>query len=314
MMRSPEKKETSILKLSHLSKILLAATLAFAGACNTKGDDNAGAPPPPTPEERLAAATKKRAPAEKPQTNTTEAVLDRHLQAFGAGNLDGILADYADDAVIVTPMGTLKGKEALKPLYVGFFTEFAKPGVKFEMGKKMTNGNLAYITWSGETADNVYHAATDTFVIVNGKITHQTLAAKITAKNPPAKKEEKAKAPELTDGPTKTVLMNHLDAFGKKDMAQILGDFTPETVGFGPMGELAGLDKFKGVFEGLFAEFSKPKTEFTMEFMTVEGDIALIVWSADTADNTWEWATDTFVVRDNKILYQTLHAKVTPKK
>jgi hypothetical protein len=37
---------------------------------------------------------------------TTEAVLGHHLQCFGAGDLDGILSDYAPDAVMCAPNGT----------------------------------------------------------------------------------------------------------------------------------------------------------------------------------------------------------------
>ena len=45
------------------------------------------------------------------------------------------------------------------------------------------NGDYAYILWSAETVDNVYEAATDMFVIRNGKIVAQSFAAKITPKS-----------------------------------------------------------------------------------------------------------------------------------
>jgi len=41
--------------------------------------------------------------------------------------------------------------------------------------------------------------------------------------------------------------------------------------------------------------------------------VAFITWSAETADNVYEFATDTFVIRDEKIVTQTFAAKVTPK-
>ena len=44
-----------------------------------------------------------------------------------------------------------------------------------------------------------------------------------------------------------------------------------------------------------------------------EGDYAYILWAAETADNVYELATDTFVVRDGKIIAQSFVGKITPK-
>ena len=45
----------------------------------------------------------------------------------------------------------------------------------------------------------------------------------------------------------------------------------------------------------------------------VEGDYAYIWWTAKTADNDYELATDTLVVREGKIVAQSFTAKMTPK-
>jgi ketosteroid isomerase-like protein len=80
------------------------------------------------------------------------------------------------------PDGPRKGPEAIKPFFQAFFSEFAKPGASFSMRQRYVDGDYAYIFWSAETADNSYEAATDTFVIRNGKIVAQSFAAKITPK------------------------------------------------------------------------------------------------------------------------------------
>lgn len=113
---------------------------------------------------------------------TTQEVLDHHLTCFAAGDLEGILADYAADAVLFTPNGPLKGVEAIKPLFEGMFVEFSKPGVSFEMQTQSVDGEYAYIVWSAETPDNSYEMGTDTFVISGGKIVAQSFAGKITPK------------------------------------------------------------------------------------------------------------------------------------
>ncbi len=113
---------------------------------------------------------------------STKDVLDHHLKCFGEGNLEGILADYSSDAVLFMPTGPLKGPDAIKPVFQAIFSEFAKPGASFIMHQQCVEGDYAYILWNAETADNYYAAATDTFVVRNGKIVAQSFAAKITPK------------------------------------------------------------------------------------------------------------------------------------
>lgn len=38
--------------------------------------------------------------------------IDRHVAAMRAGNLDGVMADYADNAVVMTPHGVAPGQKA----------------------------------------------------------------------------------------------------------------------------------------------------------------------------------------------------------
>ncbi len=113
---------------------------------------------------------------------STKDVLDHHLKCFGEGNLEGILTDYSSDAVLFMPAGPLKGPDAIKPVFEAMFSEFAKPGASFAMHQQCVEGDYAYILWTAETADNSYDAATDTFVVRNGKIVAQSFAAKITPK------------------------------------------------------------------------------------------------------------------------------------
>jgi ketosteroid isomerase-like protein len=113
---------------------------------------------------------------------TTNDVLDQHLKSFYDNDLDGVLADYSSDAVLFTPGRPLKGPGEIKPFFQAFFSEFAKPGASFSMREQCVEGDYAYILWAAETADNSYEAATDMFVVRNGKIVAQSFAAKITRK------------------------------------------------------------------------------------------------------------------------------------
>jgi ketosteroid isomerase-like protein len=112
----------------------------------------------------------------------TKKVLGQHLKVFVEGNVAAIMANYAADAVFITQAGVLRGRDQIRPIFEGLVAEFGKPGTSFEMIQQVIDGNLAYIVWKAETADNVYEIGTDTFVVRNGKIVQQTLAAKITPK------------------------------------------------------------------------------------------------------------------------------------
>jgi SnoaL-like domain len=80
------------------------------------------------------------------------------------------------------PGGPLRGRGAIKPFFQGLISEFFKPGAAFSLRQQNADGDYAYILWTAETADNTYEAATDTFIVRNGKIVAQSFAAKITPK------------------------------------------------------------------------------------------------------------------------------------
>jgi ketosteroid isomerase-like protein len=104
------------------------------------------------------------------------------LEAFGKGDLEGILSDYAPGAVLFTSDGPLRGTTGMRPLFQAMIAEFGKPGAMFQMKQQFIEGDYAYILWTAETADNVYEVGTDTFVVRQGKIVAQSFTGKITPK------------------------------------------------------------------------------------------------------------------------------------
>jgi ketosteroid isomerase-like protein len=112
---------------------------------------------------------------------------------------------------------------------------------------------------------------------------------------------------------TKDIINHHLQAFAEHDIKGVLSDYAPGVVFFTQNGPLKGVDAIRPLFQGMFAEFAKPGATFTMKQQLVEGDHAYILWSAETADNVYELGTDTFVVRDGKIVAQSFTGKITPK-
>ena len=153
------------MKHSRLAVVVLACVL-LAAACSTSSRETSAG-------QTSGGAT----------VSSTADILARHQKTFGASDLEGVLADYAPDAVMFTPTGPIKGTDALRKTFQTLFAEWGKPGTKFEMKQQTVEGAYAYTFWTAETADNVYEAGTDSFAVANGKIVAHFFSAKITPKH-----------------------------------------------------------------------------------------------------------------------------------
>ncbi len=111
---------------------------------------------------------------------STQAVLDHHLESFGAGDVDELLKDYTEDSVFISPDGRLTGLDALRMAYEGFFSGLFQPGsYEFTMDAMDIEGEVAFIAWHSSNEGAEVTLGTDTFIIRDGKIAVQTFAAKI---------------------------------------------------------------------------------------------------------------------------------------
>ena len=48
---------------------------------------------------------------------TTKQIVEQHLKSFGEHDLEGVLADYAPDAVLFVPGEPIRGRDAMKPFF-----------------------------------------------------------------------------------------------------------------------------------------------------------------------------------------------------
>ena len=98
---------------------------------------------------------------------------------------------------------------------------------------------------------------------------------------------------------TEATLSHHLQAIAQ-GIDAIMEDYTEESVLFTPDGPFRGRAGIRGFFEGLLAS-SPPELiqAMTVTRMDVHGEAAYILWKAEPFIPL---ATDTFVVRDGKIL------------
>lgn len=114
--------------------------------------------------------------------SSTESVLAHHLEMFGDGDLEGLMEDYASDAVFISESGTLRGYEEIREMYEDLLPEFQGSSVEFTLEEQIVADDYAYIVWNAVTTENEYEFASDTFVVEDGEIVAQTLAAKVSPK------------------------------------------------------------------------------------------------------------------------------------
>ncbi len=105
---------------------------------------------------------------------TTDQVVTAHLQALGGRNLDTIMDDYTDDAILITPTDTFKGKDALRAFFGWALENLLTADVKLTVNKQVAENDLGYILWEAHSDKLNIPTATDTFIVLNGKISRQT--------------------------------------------------------------------------------------------------------------------------------------------
>ena len=108
-------------------------------------------------------------------TALTVSIIERHAAAFARGDVPGIMADYADDAVLMTKAtGVLHGKAAIEGLFTMIFANLFPPAtteIKFEPA--LAEGGCGLLHWTAETPQLRATGGFDSFFVHNGKIVAQ---------------------------------------------------------------------------------------------------------------------------------------------
>jgi len=111
-----------------------------------------------------------------PEARTPEQVVTHHLAVFMQHDLEGVLSDYADDAIFIAPKQTVQGKVALRHLFESFFAtgDNKAPAPVFE-AKVTADGDVGYEHWISNPGKPGSMAGTDAFVVRHGKILFHTV-------------------------------------------------------------------------------------------------------------------------------------------
>lgn len=104
---------------------------------------------------------------------TPQKVFEHHAEALGAGDLDGIVSDYSDDAIFITPAGTLRGKDGIREAFTKLLSDL--PNADWELPTQVYEDDILLLEWKAESANTKADDGIDTFVFSDGLIRVQTV-------------------------------------------------------------------------------------------------------------------------------------------
>lgn len=106
-------------------------------------------------------------------TRTPQEVFAHHGQALGAGDLDEIVADYSDDAFLITPAGVKRGKDGIRETFVQLLADV--PNASWDLKTQIYEDDILFLEWAADSADTRVDDGIDTFVFRDGMIRVQTV-------------------------------------------------------------------------------------------------------------------------------------------
>jgi hypothetical protein len=130
-----------------------------------------------------------------PAAQTATSVLDHHVAMMKQGNLDGVMSDYADDALVVAPHGiapgqtnqsgndVFAGKENVRKLFAVLTDKTHVPGSRaMETRYEPLGHDVVLMHWVQFKGTPQEVKGTDTWMIRNGKVLAQVVAIDAAAK------------------------------------------------------------------------------------------------------------------------------------
>ena len=103
---------------------------------------------------------------------TPQEIFQHHVAAIGAGDVDGIVADYTDDAVLITPEGVTRGRDGVRQVFTSLLGDL--PDAQWDIPTLVFEGDVLFIEWTA-VAGKARAEGVDTFVFRDDGIRVQTV-------------------------------------------------------------------------------------------------------------------------------------------
>ena len=118
---------------------------------------------------------------EATSVRTPQEVFQHHVDVLMAEDLDGIVSDYADDAIFATPAGVLRGKEGVRQGFEKLIGDL--PSAKWEVPTVLFEDDILLLEWKAASEKVKAEDGIDTFVFKDGLIRVQTVRYTLTPTN-----------------------------------------------------------------------------------------------------------------------------------
>ena len=106
-------------------------------------------------------------------TRTPQEVFQHHAEVLIAGDIDGIVSDYSDDAVFITPDGIKRGKDGIREAFTKLIADV--PNADWTLPTQIYDGDVLFLEWTATAAATKVEDGVDTFIIQDGQIMLQTV-------------------------------------------------------------------------------------------------------------------------------------------
>jgi ketosteroid isomerase-like protein len=100
-------------------------------------------------------------------------VFQHHAEVLVAGDLEGIVSDYSNDAVFITPAGVLRGKDGVRDGFTRLLGDV--PNAEWDVPTQIFEGDALFIEWTAKAASSRVDDGVDTFLFRDGEIVLQTV-------------------------------------------------------------------------------------------------------------------------------------------
>jgi hypothetical protein len=105
-------------------------------------------------------------------TRTPEEVFAHHGEALGAENLEEILADYSEDAVLIVQGTVYRGREGAREVFTQLLSDV--PQAQWSLNTVFAD-DVLYLEWKATGGGRKVEDGIDTFVFADGMIRVQTV-------------------------------------------------------------------------------------------------------------------------------------------
>jgi ketosteroid isomerase-like protein len=105
-------------------------------------------------------------------SRTPEEVFAHHGQALGAEDLEDIVSDYSDDAILIVQKEVFRGKDGARQVFTKLLSDV--PQAQWELATVFAD-DVLYLGWKATGGGRKVEDGVDTFIFADGMIRVQTV-------------------------------------------------------------------------------------------------------------------------------------------